>query len=293
MLISDKLVFVELQKTGSTHIKKLLQDIVGGKNDGKHNTPPEDLLASGKQFIGSVRDPWAWYLSLWTYGCQQKGELFQRLTNEKKWERVLSKVGTGAKDGDDDEADAKPKGKAAKGDDDTKEKKVLPADWGPDRAKTFWYADPENAEAFREWLQVVLGTARLRRLLEAGYGKSPISKAGGLMTFRYFTLFVKGAEEADKGIDNLNALKEYDKASCFIDHFIRNESLAQDFIKTLDAIGIPLTDEQRKSVLEAKKTNVSTRPKGPEHYYDDASIQLVLRRDKFIIDKFGYKNKKP
>jgi hypothetical protein len=293
MLISDKLVFIELQKTGSTHIKTLLKDLVGGKNDGKHNTPPEELLASGKPFIGSIRDPWAWYLSLWTYGCQQKGELFQRLTNEKRWERVRAKE-SAASDapepdddvggGDSDDDDGKTKDKA---------KKTLPQNWGPDRAKNYWYANPESAEAFREWLQVVLATRSLRRLLEAGYGKSPISKAGGLLTFRYFTLFVRGAETVDKSVSTVDALKAYDKEHCFVSHFIRNESLAADFLETVAACGVTLTDAQKKSVLEAKKTNVSARPNGPDFYYDDPSIQLVMRREKFIVDKFGYKHKKP
>jgi hypothetical protein len=291
MLISDKLVFIELQKTGSTHIKTLLRDLVGGKNDGKHNTPPEELLASGKPFIGSIRDPWAWYLSLWTYGCQQKGELFQRLTNEKRWERVHAKSKAAAEapesedsddDGDDD--DGKGKGKA---------RKPLPENWGAERAKSFWYANPESAEAFREWLQVVLATRSLRRMLEAGYGKSPISKAGGLLTFRYFTLFVRGTEGMDNSVSTVDALKAYDKEHCFVSHFIRNESLAADFLETVAACGITLTDEQKKSVLEAKRTNVSPRPNGPEFYYDDPSIQLVMRREKFIVDKFGYKHKKP
>jgi hypothetical protein len=291
MLISDKLVFIELQKTGSTHIKTLLRDLVGGKNDGKHNTPPEELLASGKPFIGSIRDPWAWYLSLWTYGCQQKGELFQRLTNEKRWERVHAKSKAAAdapesedSDDDGDDDDGKAKGKT---------RKPLPENWGAERAKSFWYANPESAEAFREWLQVVLATRSLRRMLEAGYGKSPISKAGGLLTFRYFTLFVRGTEGVDNSVSTVDALKAYDKEHCFVSHFIRNESLAADFLETVAACGITLTDEQKKSVLEAKRINVSPRPKGPEFYYDDPSIQLVMRREKFIVDKFGYKHKKP
>lgn len=300
MLISDKLVFIELQKTGSTHIKKLLRELVGGENDGKHNTPSPELLASGKQFVGSIRDPWAWYLSLWTYGCQQKGELFQRLTNEKKWDRLLTK-GKGADaeagadaEGDNDDGDSpgKAKGKG-KGEGKGEKQKAMPDTWGAERAKSFWYADPENAEAFREWLQVVLGTRSLRRLLEAGYGKSPISKAGGLMTFRYFTLFVRDAETVDNSVSTVEALKAYDKQHCFANHFIRNESLPQDFLKTMEACGVKLTDEQKNTVLEAKKTNVSTRPKGLDHYYDDESIQLVMRREKFIVDKFGYKHKKP
>src|SRR5215471_4451854 len=91
MLISEKLIFIELQKTGSTHIKGLLRKLVGGENDGKHNVPSEELITSGKKFVASVRDPWAWYLSLWSYGCLQKGELYERLTNEKKWRKLLDK----------------------------------------------------------------------------------------------------------------------------------------------------------------------------------------------------------
>lgn len=183
MLICDKLVFIELQKTGSTHIKQLLRELVGGVNDGKHNTPDERMLHCGKPFVGSVRNPWLWYLSLWSYGCQGKGELFQRLTNEQRWKRLR------------DKATARQTREAPASADDAADVRRLPAHWDAERAK-YWYADPDNPEAFREWMQAVLGRRTLRHMLMAGYGKSPIGKAGGLMTYRYFTLFVKGAETA-------------------------------------------------------------------------------------------------
>jgi len=297
MLISDKLIFVELQKTGSTHIKGLLKKLVGGENDGKHNVPSEELLGSGKKFIASVRDPWAWYLSLWSYGCLQKGELYERLTNEKKWRKLLDKEA--AESGAESAAEAEAEAAAeAEGDGDVAVKakgkaKVLPDHFTPERARTFWYADPDSAEAFREWLQAVLTVQPLRKVLEAGYGKSPISKAGGLMTFRYFTLCTKNGENVDKSVSTLEALRNYDKENCFIDYFVRNASLAEDLIKAIEGCGVELDDEKKKVIREAKKTNVSSRPHGPEHYYDDASIQLVARREKFIIEKFGYKSAKP
>jgi hypothetical protein len=298
MLISDKLIFVELQKTGSTHIKGLLRKLVGGENDGKHNVPSEELLGSGKKFVASVRDPWAWYLSLWSYGCLQKGELYERLTNEKKWRKLLDKADQAAAE----PAEAEAEDDAAEDDGDVatkaqqKEKgkgKILPDNFTPERAKNFWYADPDNAEAFREWLQAVLTVQPLRKVLEAGYGKSPISKAGGLMTFRYFTLCTKNGENVDKSVSTLEALRTYDKQNCFIDYFVRNASLAEDLIKAIEGCGIELDDEKKKVIREARKTNVSSRPHGPEHYYDDASVQLVARREKFIIEKFGYKSSKP
>jgi len=286
MLICDKLVFIELQKTGSTHIKQLLRELVGGVNDGKHNTPDERMLQCGKPFIGSVRNPWLWYLSLWSYGCQSKGELFQRLTNEKRWKRLREKV------------EAKQHGKlaAAHGDDDDEDEdsveRRLPADWDAERAK-YWYADPDNAEAFREWMHAVLGRRTLRHMLMAGYGNSPLGKAGGLMTYRYFHLFVKGVEEAGPTMNNLLKLRLLDRSNCIVSHFIRNESLAEDFINVVQSCGIGLTDAQREQILSARKVNTSTRPHGPGYYYDEACVKLVARREKFIIEKFGYRDARP
>jgi len=298
MLISEKMIFVELQKTGSTHIKGLLRKLVGGENDGKHNVPTPEQIDSGRKFVASVRNPWSWYLSLWSYGCLQKGELFERLTNEKKWRKMLDKeeaeadaVADAAEDKADAEADAAEG--AAEGKAKGKKDKSLPDNFTPDRARTFWYADPDNAEAFREWLQAVLATPPLRKVLETGFGKSPISRAGGLMTFRYFTLCTRNGENVDKSVSTLEALQKYDQENCFIDYFVRNESLAEDLIKAIDGCGVPLDDAQRKQIREAKKTNVSSRPHGPEYYYDKASIQLIARREKFIIEKFSYKNAKP
>jgi hypothetical protein len=298
MLISEKLIFVELQKTGSTHIKGLLRKLLGGENDGKHNVPSPEQIASGRKFVASVRNPWSWYLSLWSYGCLQKGELFERLTNEKKWRNLLDVKKTEAdaqEDAAEDKADAE--ADAAEGGADAKAKAkkddTMPESFSPDRARSFWYSDPDNAEAFREWLQAVIATRPLRKVLETGYGKSPISRAGGLMTFRYFTLCTRNAEEVDKAVSTHEALQKYDQENCFIDWFVRNESLADDLIKALEGCGVALDDGQKKQIREAKKTNVSTRPHGPEYYYDKASIQLVARRERFIIDKFSYKNAKP
>jgi hypothetical protein len=277
MLITDKVVFVELQKTGSTHIKKTLRDLLGGKNDGKHNVPTEELLASGKQFMGSIRDPWGWYLSLWTYGCQQQGELFQRLTNPKRWERVLAKINA-----------ARNASTEKDGVEEKKQKSMLPANVGAERAKDFYYTDPANAEAFREWLRVVC-SPQTRRVVEAGFAQSPIGKIGGLMTFRYFNLFVRGADKIPATVSTQEGLKAFEKDNLIVQHIIRQDCLADDLVKALDSCGVELTDEQRKKIYDAKPTNKSNRPHPFNHYYDAASVDLVARREKFIIDRFGYK----
>jgi hypothetical protein len=304
MLISDKLIYVELQKTGSTAVPDLLKKIVGGTKE-TGNKPEDDHFSAGKPVLGSVRDPWSWYLSMWSYGCLQKGELYERLTNPKKWSKVLDD-GKDAKaddDGDegDDDADDEVEGDEAAAAAETskggkkkaKKSKALPEGFTPERARTFWYANPDNADAFREWLRAVLAVQPLRKVLESGYGKSPISKLGGLMTFRYFSLFTKGGDKLDKSVDSLDGLKEFDEKHGLVTHFIRDESVSKDLLKALEACGYTLEGEQRKAVKGLHATPASTRPHPLEYYYDADSVQLVMRREKFIVEKFKYKNRKP
>jgi hypothetical protein len=262
MLVSKKLVFLELQKTGSTHIKQLLKKTVGGVNDGKHNQATPELRESGKSFIGSIRDPWGWYLSLFSYGCQKKGGVYLRTTNPPRW-KALRRGGT------------------LEGVNDFEE-------YSPKFMREEIYADPDNAEHFRKWLKLVLTEGPHRALIEDGYAESPISAIGGLMTFRYFLLFVDGGVQVAESVNTLKKLQAVDKKNLFVKHIIRNERLAEDLIKAVEACGETLTPEQQTQIREAPRTNTSARKYGKEHYYDDETITLVSERERFIVDKFGY-----
>jgi hypothetical protein len=87
MTITDDFIYLELQKTGSTHVTKLLQQL--HKNNfvkiGKHNTiktMPKHVLVGfeSKIKVGNIRNPWDWYVSLWSFGCQKRGGLHKMLT---------------------------------------------------------------------------------------------------------------------------------------------------------------------------------------------------------------------
>lgn len=88
MLVSDHLVYLELPKTACSHIRDLLKLLVGGDIVGKHNRLPGHLMQQNKMIVGSIRNPWDWYVSMWAYGCDRKGLLYKRLTSRKfngKW----------------------------------------------------------------------------------------------------------------------------------------------------------------------------------------------------------------
>lgn len=272
MLIADKLIFIEFRNTGASHVEKLLQKIVGGEVENKHRAPSEEVLNSGRTIFGSVRDPWGWYLSLWTAGCSQQGDLYQRLTNDKAWVKIGEKI----------EANAKARGEQAPAD--PIKRVVLPDELSAERAKTFWYSDPENVEAFREWLRVAC-SLQTRRTVDPNMAKSPIGKIAGLMTYRYFCLYVRGTSDIPVTIGTQEGLRAFEASNSVVHHVIRQDSVTEDLIKALDRSGIALSDEQRKMIYDTK---ASGRPARTERFYDEASVELVARREKFIIERFGY-----
>jgi hypothetical protein len=81
MYIADRLIYLRLQKTASTHIGKFLQSMIPGRLIGGHRRLQERRLAVRRYIIGSIRNPWDWYVSLWAYGCQGKGGLYKWLTS--------------------------------------------------------------------------------------------------------------------------------------------------------------------------------------------------------------------
>ena len=80
MFVSDSFIYVQMQKTGCTHIAAIMKRICPGETIGKHNAPTPEERISDRHFISSIRNPWDWYLSLWTYGAQGQGGIASKLT---------------------------------------------------------------------------------------------------------------------------------------------------------------------------------------------------------------------
>lgn len=286
MFISKDLVFVELQKTGCTHIRKLLSDIVGGSLDGKHNYPIPELMEINRPFVGSIRNPWELYVSLWAFGCDQKGGLYERATRPRC-------IGFGkiVHPGKIYYQATAPH--CRWGINVRKKIRYIPkVFWNemvraPDKWKScYTYAD--DAHGFRKWLHRIHNSA-FRFDFGEGYGFSPIHKFAGLLTYRYLSLFCRNNEQLfTKKILSYDLLKDFEKENLYISHFIRNENLEDDLIKILISCGVDLTEDQKREVFGAQKTNISSRGYGADYYYDNETMELVNARERFIIEKFGY-----
>ncbi len=262
MFIHDKLIFVELHKTAGTHITGLLRDLLGGEQRGKHNAVPRALLESGRTILGSIRNPWDWYLSLWAYGCDRRGAVHASVT------RPRGRVG----------------GKSLKRNP-LHSARALLNDLVRDQGR--WkrvYSSVDDPAGFREWLGMMHDPGCWNDFAVT-YGTLRLSEFSGYMSFRYLNLFCDGRMRSIKTPEQAIA---YDRERNYIDHFIRTECLERDFIDTLQRCGVALSESQISRVHSGGKTNASSRSRPASYYYDPATLDLVARREQLIIDRFGY-----
>jgi hypothetical protein len=268
MFVSDRIVFVELQKTGCTHIRNLLKEFVGGELVERHIQADPRLFVDGRYFLGSVRDPWAWYVSLWAYGCDDQGDFHSNVTTQgirlrkRGWRihpyplfvEVLQ---------------SRPNWHAAQ--------------W----RRTF--RDVNDAGAFREWLYMVHDPGHWADIGE-GYWRCGFNRFAGLMTYRYMKLFAckKGGLHALWAVSTPEQLAEYERTHGFIDHFIRNEHLESDLLAALRLMDVDVPAGAEAELKARPRTNTSSKKHGTLYYYDAQSERLVGDREKTIIDRFGY-----
>lgn len=253
MVITDRFIYLELHKTGSTHIRRLCKRLFDVNTIGKHNSLFEvygldDAPWKEKNIIGSVRNPWSWYVSLWAYGANGKGDIFSRTTTLTR-------------------------------------KRLLKLDFFSSNQWKKVYADPNDPLLFRQWLHMIFDIKN-QDLINDTFAASKLNDKVGILTYRFLHL------HTFTSFDELNAI-EYDTEDMnrhiIVDHFIRNENLEQDFITALQKSNISIPEEQRQLIFEKKKTKANTSKRLPVAcYYDQDSIELIKEKERFIIEKFNY-----
>ncbi len=263
MLVHDRLVFLQLQKTACTHIAAELQARIGGTLEGKHQ--PLDARPAGPLIVGSVRNPWDWYVSLWAYGCSGRGTV----------NRILAR-----------ETPASILRRAAR----------TPGAWpaalsralrvsGQDRA--FWqrvYKDPGDPGAFRAWLARLLNTRAKADVFEDTRTLSMFHEIG-LYTARYAQIFTPAGawQKQAMQIEDSETLAAYLDAEMLVDRFIRMEQLEEDLAALLRELGQDCTAE----MLRGEKRNASRR-RDFSFYHDAETVALIAAQDRLIAERHGY-----
>lgn len=281
MLVGEKVIYLQLQKTGSTRITDLIQATVGAEERHKHDRLRKEDLAdpaiAARRILGSIRNPWSYYVSLWSYGSRRAGGIYERTTASSRLDQPKDQRGV-------------------------LHKKTIPLEQrdkqGQRRVKrwTKAYGDPDDRRAFRRWIRYLNDPEYLGDVGE-GYGKSSISRHSGLLTYRYFVLFTLGVVPGEEHVGGHNpTLDTYDRLTAYADEhllcqdMIRMEHLADELEASLVKAGYDLTDEQRATIhgeAEGRSEN-RTKHHPAAWYYDRATRDLVARRDRFVIERHGY-----
>lgn len=254
MLVCEKLIYLQLQKTACSHIAAMLEKTVGGKKIGLHIPLPRRLHSTDKYVVGSIRNPWDWYVSQWSYGCAGRGALRRRLTGRKLFrlfEKPISEL-------------TKPV-----------------ARWRET------YKDHRDPECFNRWLKMVMDPYR-RKDLGEGYAKNPISKFAGLMTYRYIKIYSKNLRQTGS-LTDLEGLKKFDAENNVLNFTIRVETIENDLIQALEAAGYSLSDEQVSTIKSGAENRTNPSEHLPtEFYYDEETVDLVAKNEKLFIEKYAY-----
>tara|TARA_B110000037_G_scaffold62403_1_gene76383 strand:+ start:179 stop:988 length:810 start_codon:yes stop_codon:yes gene_type:complete len=269
MFISDRLCFLELGKTGCSYIREVLsENIPQGNLTHIHDTIDSELLNSNRFFLGSIRNPFDWYVSLWAFGClhKKKDPLYSNLTSRRINPFRLSSINKNYL------------------------KKIkfisnqLIKNIGINKKL---YSDPLNVDNFREWIKMILKKKNKNQLGEH-YAISNTNKFIGYMTFHYLLRFIKPNKLYmlfNNEINNYEDLKNFDKNFNFIMSMLKFESIDQDLINIFNKLNIPIN---KTVILQKKAVNKSVRLKNTMDYYNDETIKIVRQNDSLIFEKYRY-----
>ncbi len=256
MFIGEKLTFLELKKTGSTRTQQILNALpcCSGYIKGKHNRIynfelPERNELLVKKVVGGIRNPWDWYVSLWAFGCEGQGLLYNYFVkvardNQRKTLNETSR-----------------------------------RDWQCVLAEK----TPQN---FRAWLHRLLVSHR--EDLPEGFNRNQFFRFCGYLTFCYFRLYTLDDHPHLGLIMNHQASHDYDQKNNFINQFLRIEHLTEDLFEALEHLPLTESDKQLVTRLSRQPVNQSGRHQDYRHYYDTASAELVASQDRYVIHKHGY-----
>lgn len=286
MFISDKLIYLQLEKTACTHIASLLSQTINGTLYLKHNSLKNDVPS--KVICGSIRNPWDWYVSLWAFSAKGDSKIY-KVATQKDIKNAI-KMFSGCEDPEQFKSWLSGQ-KTVKKSVNT----VLNAPKGIwleySKNVKYWhdsYKELYKPQKFRQWLKLMCDSSKAYQY-DLGYAKNPIKQFAGFMTYRYFKIHSISFFEQAKALElnTLNQLKEFDEEFNILNRTIKCENLESDLISTIKQAGYNLSDSQLNLIVQSSKTNKS-KHFDSAYYYDDETIDLVAEKEKFIIEKYSY-----
>lgn len=276
MFLSNDFVYVDLNKTGSVSVLNWLHGLELPQRYVKHHLKPDDAIISSNILkFATIRNPWDYYLSLWSYGVKQKGKSgpYLALTRFRPFKsRGYTQSPRGAISGF--------------------VPSLLTAACQNWQENLQLYSDPNNPEAFRKWLHKMMDP-KMASMLSGSYYSSRLYRYSGFYTYRFCNLYCSDDKTLHSGrLRDQISLEKWAQENCYIDNFMHTETLAADFRAIM--LGHRLADAKTlDAVIGVGKPMNASRPASARRsdFYDTETRQLVAERERLIISRFGYEFK--
>ena len=253
MIEYENFIYLDVYRTGSTHIMNLLGTICEERMVRTRRHMSLTLgrphgLTSGKLVFATVRNPWDWYVSLWAHGADGKSAIRRYLSSHL-------------------------------------DQKQLDALY--DRA--------DSAASFQRWMATVHDPLVLNKVMKEFLPQSGLASEIGLYSYRFLRVttrfpiiflrrpFLLSAEKASSFLESHRAYSLV----------MRNEHLTDDLVSFVETYKAQFRFKPNAVELIRKADNNRRNASGRKlasyrDYYDEASVQLVAKRDRLFSDAFGY-----
>lgn len=269
MFISNKICFVEFGKTGCSFIREIFsKKIKDGVLTKIHDPITDELILSDKIKVGSIRNPYDWYVSLWSFGClmQKRDPLFSNLTRRKLNPKRILNIKKNYKEKIYFLFDQFKK--------DINFNKEL-------------YSDPYNTHNFRNWIKLLFDNKK-KNYIGENYSISNTNKFIGYMTFHYLIRFTNKKfhhKLFDKSLINYDDIKNFYIKNNYIDYFIVFEKLNESLINLFNSIDLSISESD---LNKEKPVNKSKRLPNIDDYFNAETKDLVKKYDALIFEIHNY-----
>ncbi len=253
MIEYKNLIYLDVYKTGSSHIKSLLDEVLDEKairciRHAPMTSGRPYSWKGGKLIFATVRNPWDWYVSQWSYAGSEKGSLY------KHFETALGKEELGQ----------------------------LFDRQNPRQGFSRWL----RAVNDREFVERVIGQNMRKSGLAGSIGL--YSYRFMRVTTPYPKFFLKRWM-----LPSIDALVRYQRRFGLYDEVLRAESLDDDLVefvqKHRERCGFVehAGELVRQAATRPKNRSVKFLPSYRD-YYDDELREMVGRKDRLFVELFGY-----
>jgi hypothetical protein len=237
MIVTDYFTYIHVSRSGGTFLNKLIKEHVPGARMLQYHGHLKDLPAelSHLPVIGFVRNPWDWYVSMFSDYARKQQYVFQILSNRGTLDFEATVM----------------------------------------RFLTLGDNNAESKKLLRRLATVAPGVIDARRptrnQLPGLRSEHFRSYPGGM---GYYSWLVQLMFESERDHQVL---------------FGRFENLRTEALRLFEETGTPITNGITAYLAEAEPLNVSPRPKSFAGCYGSDLAQLIVEKDRQLIDRFGYK----